>query len=538
MNLVGIGSGSSGTDSTTGRSAWLYYNKGNFKYEMHRRLLSFDNQTNLAANKLVTTSSNFATNAGYLTDTDKFTCFACPGSPTNGPTATAYNGITGWASIDLGSQQTFNEVKLYPFPGYGYGFPQDFSFQGSNTSATGPWTTITSYSAYPQPKGETQVFSLGTQSYRYIQLNVTGVTGSAETAIGAFSLRLMEMEVYNDTQGPPPNPTACSAINTTYVASTGFSSTQGQNQWSYEFEAYDPAPITGDHLNPMTWDSANSRWAKTGSFSIVGSNWQHPDINKDSSRVWRAPCNGAIHVTGQVRKGDTSGGNGVLVRVKKNKTTVWPGGGGWQSIAYNDGTGYAVDVYTSVSAGDRIFFTVNANGNISNDTTSWDPRVDFAPSQATYSASTGFSSTQGLNQWAYQYFAGGTYSDMTWDASSSCWIRSGTFTKICKNLQHPDMSSNSVREWIAPRAGWATVTGIVKKGDASGGDGVSVSIRNSAGILLWGIYNMAYNNAGGLNPTDIAYPVAAGDKLLFIVDANSNISYDTTIWDPTVTLNY
>jgi hypothetical protein len=255
--------------------------------------------------------------------------------------------------------------------------------------------------------------------------------------------------------------------------------------------------------------------------------------------VWRAPCNGAIHITGQVKKGDTTGGNGVNVRVKKNKSTIWPASGGWQFIAGTDGTGYPVDVYTSVSAGDRIFFTVNAaGGTISYDQTSWDPRVDYAPLQASYTASTGFSSTQGLYQWAYQYFNGSTYGDMTWDAGSNCWIRSGTFTKICKNLQHPDMNSNSVREWIAPQAGWATVTGIVKKGDASGGDGVSVAIRNGAGTLLWGIYNIAYNNAAGLNPTVLTYPVAAGDKLLFIVDANSNISYDTTIWDPTVTLNY
>ena len=533
-NLVGIGSGSSGTDATTGRSVWLYYNKGNKGYEMDRRLLSFDNQTNLAANKSVTTSSNFASSASSLSDTDKSTCF-CPTA-----TSTAYNGVSGWASVDLGSQQTFNEVKLYPYTGYGYGFPQDFSIQGSNTSATGPWTTIQSYSAYPQPKGNTQVLSLGAQSYRYVQLNVTGVTGSAEknispTFVPAFSLRLMEMEVYNDTQGPPPNPTACSAPNATYFGSTGFSSTQGQNQWAYEYEAALDIG-TGDQLSAMTYDSGNSRWAKSGSFSIVANNWQHPDIAKDSSRVWRAPCNGAIHITGQVKKGDTGGGNGVQVRVKKNRTTIWPAGGGWQSIAYNDSTGYAVDVYTSVSAGDRIFFTVNANGNISNDTTSWDPRIDYNNVQGTYTASTGFSSTNGGNQLAYQYFNGTTYADMTWDSGSSCWIRSGTLTKNCKNLQHPDVSSDSVRIWIAPHAGWASVTGNVKKGDASGGDGVLVQVRKGPPTLLWS-GTIGYNDAAGLN-TGFTYPVVAGDMFLFIVDYNANVSYDTTIWDPTVTLSY
>jgi hypothetical protein len=527
-NLVGIGTGSNGTDTTIGRSAWLYYLKGNKDYQWYRRLVSWDNQTNLAANAPVATSTNFAATASKFTDTDISTCF-CPGATSN-----SYTGNPGWVSVDLGSQKTFNEVKLYPYTAYGYGFPQDFSIAGSNTSSSGPWTTIASYSGYPQPAGATQVFSLGSQSYRYVELNVNSVSGSTATS-NSFGLQLMEMEVYNDSQGGPPAPNVPVAAAASYQASTGFSSTQGQNQWFYEFEAPNETG-TGDHKSPMTYDSANSRWLKSGSYSIITSNTQSPDSGKDSSRVWRAPAAGAIHITGTVKKADTSGGDGVNVKVKRNFTTIWPSSGGWQFIAYNNSTGYAVDVYTKVNAGDRIYFTVNMNGTNSYDTTSWDPRIDFSPVQSTYTASVGFSSTNQANQWAYQYFDGTNYTNMTWDSTSGCWVRSGTYTKICKNLQHPDTNSDSVRIWIAPAAGIASVTGQVKKGDVTGGDGTLVQIRKGPGTLEWGPNHLAYNDAIGF-ASEVSVPVVAGDMLLFVVDYDANNSYDTTIWDPTVTLS-
>jgi RHS repeat-associated protein len=155
------------------------------------------------------------------------------------------------------------------------------------------------------------------------------------------------------------------APQTTYTASTQFSSTQGQGQWYYQY-------WNGSSYIDMTWDATNNVWTAPQLYLWVWSNGQHPGSIGDSVRKWVAPRAGTVHVTGQVRKGDTTGGSGVNAKVLLNASTLFN-----QDIAYNDGVGYAVDLTVTVAAGDAVYFRVNANGNTNNDSTAWDPTIEY-----------------------------------------------------------------------------------------------------------------------------------------------------------------
>jgi hypothetical protein len=211
----------------------------------------------------------------------------------------------------------------------------------------------------------------------------------------------------------------------------------------------------------------------------------------------------------------------------------------WQAIAYNDATGYAIDVYAEVQPGDRIFFIVNMHQNNLFDTTSWDPTVDFKPVSAAYTASTGFTSTQGTNQWSYQYYNGSTFTNMTWNSGSGWWNASGTYSIIGKDWQSPDASKDSVRVWTAPSSGVATAQGWVKKGDIQGGNGVKVKVLKN-GTQIWPVgtnpQTVAYNDPFGYL-VQVTVPVSVGDQLQFLVSQIGNPNYDTTVWDPKVILH-
>jgi len=313
--------------------------------------------------------------------------------------------------------------------------------------------------------------------------------------------------------------------STSHQASRGFSSTQGANHWSYQY-------WNGSAYTNMTWDSANGWWSKSGTYSLVHGSGQHPDTGADAVRKFTAPSAGNIKITGTVKKYDTAGGDGVRVKIMKNGTQIWPASG-WQSIAYNDATGYNVNISTSVAANDAIYFITNMNGTNSNDSTIWDPIVTYG---ASYQASVDFSKTQGMDNWSYQYWNGSAYTNMTWDSANGWWSKSGTYSIVHGNGQHPDIGADSVRKFTAPSAGTIKITGTVRKGDITGGDGVRVKILKN-GTQIWpasGWQSIAYNNATGYS-VNVTTSVAANDAIYFIVNNNSTILYDLTMWDPIIT---
>lgn len=497
---------------------------------------------------------------------------------------------------------------------------------------------MASYSAYPQPVGgDTQIFNVGTQTYQYVRVYATVLT-NADKGDPSFKFRLNELQVFNDAEGVPSQPTPPTGTATTYTASTGFSGTQGNNQWSYDvLSTLDGSPnCTDEQWNPLTYVSGSGWWRYGSTYAIIAQSTQSPDaatavdsqiatactdptnpttlmpLGLDTARVWRAPAAGSVHITGTVKKSDLTGGDGVLARIQINRTTIWPTGGAsgsgsavtystsspftmtdtnqswttsqwvgalitaganvsvpvtaststsitvaswpngtpvagssytivptWQAIAYNDGTGYSIDQYAEVQPGDRIYFIVNMHQNASYDTTSWDPTVDYKPVSATYVASTGFSSTQGTNQWSYQYYNGSTYTNMTWNAGAGYWYDPSTYSIVAKDWMHTDANLDPVRLWTAPSNGVVTITGQVKKGDVGGGDGVTAKIMKN-GTQIWpsgpNSQKVAFDDPYGYS-TNVTVAVSSGDKIQFLLDYGANATYDTTMWDPTVVLH-
>lgn len=307
------------------------------------------------------------------------------------------------------------------------------------------------------------------------------------------------------------------------VASSGFASTQGTNQWSYEQRS-------GSTYSNLTWDAANRRWRGTAADTLVAAAWQHPDT-QDSVRTWTAPTAGTILVAGTPRKSDAAiGGDGVNVAIFRNSTQVWPASG-WTAIGPANTAGVSHELSLTVAAGDRIRFVVNSGATKAFDTVHWDPLVQYDA----WTARSGFSSTQGANQWSYYQAYGGTYTPMTWDAANSRWAGSSTYALMGADWQHPD-ATDAMRYWTAPRSGTVRITGVVaKQGPTFAGDGVNFKIMKNGVPLLptSGLIGVAYNNAAGV-PHDVTINVAAGDKIQFLVNRHGTNAGDTTLWNPVI----
>lgn len=153
-----------------------------------------------------------------------------------------------------------------------------------------------------------------------------------------------------------------------------------------------------------------------------------------------------------------------------------------------------------------------------------------------------FSTTQGGNNWYYRTWTAGVGTfDMTWNTDQSGhWRGSHSYDAIWTyggNLfLHPD-KNQTMLEWKAPKAGNINITGLVKKFDTGGGDGVTVSLWKN-NTMIWpdnGNWQaIAYNdNTGVLHNVHTA--VSAGDTISFRVDERSNNAYDTTQWNPAIT---
>lgn len=535
VNLVSLDS----EDQTGQQSVWLYYTKVNIQtnssYEVNRRLLTFNNQTNLAAGAFVR-ASDYYNDSGekwgvsYVTDEG-----IKLGYRSEAESNTIFN--PSWVYVDLGSQQTFNQVRLFPDQ-YGKGFPRDFSIEGSNSSS-GPWTVISSYESYPQPRsGETQILNFSAQSYRYVRIHVAKVSATYDFT-KPFKLQLMEMQVFNNTQANPPVPATPTSSAVTTTASADFSGTQGSDRWSYMYLA-DLNLGTEHFWSPMYYDSPTGRWKVTGSTTaFIGYNWQHPDLGPNGvrsvARIWRAPADGTIHVTGIVKKGDTTGGDGVQVKVMKNRTKVWPTTE-WQYLAYNDSTGISSDFYLDVKANDKIFFVVHPYVTTAYDKTEWDPTIAYEPIASAYDSVAQFSSTQGSNNWYYESYDGSTFSNLTWDAVDGRW-EDGSLS-ISRDLLHPDASKSAVRTWNAPGAGIAILDALVRKADVTGGDGVRVKVFKNT-TQLWpasGWEELEFNDVQGLQ-VKLTTPVSANDKLRLVVDAHASANYDSTLLESNIKLS-
>lgn len=154
-----------------------------------------------------------------------------------------------------------------------------------------------------------------------------------------------------------------------YSAEESFAFVQGIDNWYYE-EYYNG---TG---TPMHWSSDFTAWQGSAAYALIGADWMHPDIGVNPARVFEAPRNGYVEITGAVTR-NSADSDGVKVCIMKNGTTIWPEAGQWKLLENTA----PVEIYEvlEVSAGDKLYFVVNCNVTSANDTTSWAPVITYIP---------------------------------------------------------------------------------------------------------------------------------------------------------------
>lgn len=99
----------------------------------------------------------------------------------------------------------------------------------------------------------------------------------------------------------------------------------------------------------------------------------HHDDIYDTALVWEVNSSGIIIIEPTIIvRGDT-GEDGVNLYVNHNNTNIWSG------FIDQDSSSICEFPQTqiNVSRGDKIYFRINKNSNISNDTTGWNPIIKF-----------------------------------------------------------------------------------------------------------------------------------------------------------------
>ncbi|MEW6358433.1 MAG: hypothetical protein AB1696_19015 [Planctomycetota bacterium] len=127
----------------------------------------------------------------------------------------------------------------------------------------------------------------------------------------------------------------------------------------------------------------------------VGKDWHHPGESTPSVRCFRVPRDGRVTVTGPVFKLHQAG-DGIRAMIRHGEEEIWRA-----EIAGADGEGVEPKLTLDVRKGDALRFIVHKRGNISCDTTHWDPVITYAAGNA-FEASKSFSQKAGQDGWFYE----------------------------------------------------------------------------------------------------------------------------------------
>jgi hypothetical protein len=187
----------------------------------------------------------------------------------------------------------------------------------------------------------------------YIYSDKDAAAGSMSLASGTIARWLVDLDPY-----------------ATHTFSKEFSSTQGKNNWRYQY--YNG----GQHID-MAWDSANGQWKGNETYLLLMKDGQfHPGTYSDASLTWTAPRDGTVSLTGTAKELNKKAcGDGVGVAIHKNATQAW-----YADIANADFVGVLYNKTLNVVAGDQIHFIVTRGGTSKNnqcDTVGWDPSITY-----------------------------------------------------------------------------------------------------------------------------------------------------------------
>ncbi|TSC71560.1 MAG: hypothetical protein G01um101470_555 [Parcubacteria group bacterium Gr01-1014_70] len=144
---------------------------------------------------------------------------------------------------------------------------------------------------------------------------------------------------------------SASAATTIYQASTGFSSTQGANGWSYRDSSGANLTYYTNHVEC----SGEPCWHGSEPYLLLKPYGGHPGTTKDSVRRWTSPGTGSVRITGNVH--DTGGvcsSDGIVATIKNGSTVLWQ-----QTITDGDTVGKNFDLTSTVSSGSTIDFQLN-----------------------------------------------------------------------------------------------------------------------------------------------------------------------------------
>lgn len=154
-------------------------------------------------------------------------------------------------------------------------------------------------------------------------------------------------------------------------ASEGFTGVQGANGWRYQNQNgagwSDILNFTpSGYLGQPQWHDIDGGYVWPGRI--------HPGPNIDCALAWTAPRSGIVDVTGRASKAPDPQGDGVVVRITRNGTTLF----GPSYIAGGDTSGVDTNLKNvSVNAGDILRFQINRNGVDASDSTAWDPVITY-----------------------------------------------------------------------------------------------------------------------------------------------------------------
>ncbi|MHC9046518.1 right-handed parallel beta-helix repeat-containing protein [Microbacterium saperdae] len=262
-----------------------------------------------------------------------------------------------------------------------------------------------------------------------------------------------------------------------FNSSAGFGPSQ-TSEWSYQ------STNGSGWSNLAFFDSTAQRWQPSATTLVP--NVSRFEVTPKScsncsvARAWTAPVTGTVSIRGRVAKSDIGSGDGVVTRITRNGTAVWPATGS-KSVAYNDLGGFETYIDgLSVTAGDIVRFEVSAGATDTGDVTSWMPTVAYTsgPTDAEHvSASWNFDTTGNAEGWtvgnqATQSVSGGsnvinaTGSDPYLFSPGGLRINSDATEYIKVRMKN---SSSSTRgefffttltdpTWTAPKSVSATIT--------------------------------------------------------------------------------
>ena len=148
-------------------------------------------------------------------------------------------------------------------------------------------------------------------------------------------------------------------------------------------------------------------------------------------------------------------GDGVNLKILMNDEQIWPEEG-WAHSKHSADRRHH-NFKANVNAGDKLYFLVNMNKGMGFDSTYWNPAITYDDG-TTYQASKGFSGTQGVNGWHYQYREGEKYVNLVYDSRYKTWRRGG-LPSLNSSKQRPANGLDCVRVFVVPNPGTIHVTG-------------------------------------------------------------------------------